>query len=75
MLQIETAEIAKIVHDGVSAHDTTVIELCARAADAEVERLETAADHETDAMLSRGLRSGARAARHVAIAIRALKEI
>ena len=74
-MEIKTAEIAKIVYDGVSAHDAAVIELCARAADAEVERLEAAADHETDAMLSRGLRSGARAARHVAIAIRALKEL
>ena len=73
-MEIETAEIAKIVHDGVTAHDTAVVELCARLPDAEAERLESAADNEPDAVLSRGLRSGARALRRVAIAIRALKE-
>lgn len=71
-MRIESHVLEKTIRDGILALDASLIELCARAADAEAERLEAAADLELGAQC-RELRVGAQAARRIAVAIRGLE--
>ena len=76
-MRIEPAELLKTVRAAVAALDSDIIEAAARIADAEAERLEQSADREHHGILCKAckeLRAGARAARRIAIGIRALKE-